>query len=272
MTMADPVLGGGLLAGRVALVTGSTRGLGRAIATLFASAGASVALHDLDAAQAARYSEAAGPEEIVRQLEAQGSKAAVFFGDLTQSAAANQVVAQAGAHFGRIDVLVNCAGGDIGASGNKPVPNDCVEIPEEDLRVILDRNLLSAMHVSRAAAKVMMASGSGRIINISSYAALVPCAEGSIYAVAKAGMLHWTRCLALQLRPHGITVNSVCPGPTRTARFLATRHVDPEVLGDPGRLTRLGEPEDIARACLFFASDLAAYVSGQNIAVNGGVG
>lgn len=261
-----------LLQGQVALVTGSTRGLGRGIAGRLARAGAGVALHDLDAAQSARFDEASGPEEVVAGIEALGVPCAAFFGDLTQSESAQRVVSQALAHFGRIDVLVNCAGGDIGVSGGKPVPNDCVEIPEEDLRVIIDRNLFSAMHVSRAVAPHMISRGSGSIINISSFAGMVPCADGSIYAVAKAAMLHWTRCLALQLRPHGVRVNSVSPGPTRTARFLATRPLTSDVLQDSGPLTRLGEADDIAKVCLFYASDLAAYVSGQNLAVNGGAG
>jgi 3-oxoacyl-[acyl-carrier protein] reductase len=98
---------------------------------------------------------------------------------------------------------------------------------------------------------------------------MMPCSEGSIYAVAKAGVIHWTKCLASQLRPHGITVNSVSPGPTRTARFLVTRHVPEELLAEEGSLTRLGLPDDIAKAVLFFASDLAAYVTGQNLEVSG---
>jgi NAD(P)-dependent dehydrogenase (short-subunit alcohol dehydrogenase family) len=259
-----------LIPGKVALVTGSTRGLGMAIARQLAVAGADVALHDVDPSQASRFGEYSGPEEGVASIESLGRRCDVFFGDLTDRAAADAVAQGVLARFGRVDVLVNCAGGDIGVSGNKPVPNDCVDIPDEDLRVILDRNLLSTMNMSRALAHHMMERGNGSIINIASLAALLPCAQGSIYAVAKAGVIHWTTCLAAQLRPHGINVNCISPGQTQTARFLATRHVDPELLAEQGRLTRLGQPEDIARACLFFASDLAAYVTGQNLVVNGG--
>jgi NAD(P)-dependent dehydrogenase (short-subunit alcohol dehydrogenase family) len=259
-----------LIPGKVALITGSTRGLGRAIARRFAIAGADIALHDVSPAEASQYGEASGPDEVVAEIEALGRRCAVFYGDLSGAEAAADVARSALERFGRVDVLVNCAGGDIGASGGKPDPNDCVEIPEEDLRVVMDRNLLSVMHMSRALCPHMTERGEGSIINISSGAGLIPCAQGGIYAVAKAGVIHWTRCLAAQLRAHGVNVNCVAPGETRTARFLASRYVPPERLNDAGRLTRLGEPDDVACVCLFLASDLARFVSGQTISVNGG--
>jgi NAD(P)-dependent dehydrogenase (short-subunit alcohol dehydrogenase family) len=258
-----------LLSGKIALVTGSTRGLGRAIAHRLATAGADLILHDIDPGQASVYGEASGPDTVIGEMAALGRRCAVVYGNLCDPAAARAIAEQALAHFGRIDVLVNCAGGDIGASGRKPVPNECVGIPDEDLRVILDRNLVSVMNMSRAIAPSMIERGEGRIVNISSSAGMVACEEGSIYAVAKAGVLHWTRCLAKQLRTHGITVNAISPGQTRTARFLVTRHVPEEQLNDQGTLTRLGEPDDVAKVVLFFASDLAAYVTGQNLEVSG---
>jgi NAD(P)-dependent dehydrogenase (short-subunit alcohol dehydrogenase family) len=194
------------------------------------------------------------------------------FGDLTDRSACDAIAKSALDRFGKIDILVNCAGGDIGATGNKPVPNDCVDIPDEDLHVVMDRNLTSAMQMSRAVVHSMMDAGSGSIVNIASFAGMTPCASGSIYAVAKAGVIHWTRCLAAQLLPHGISVNCISPGETRTARFLATRYNSPEKLADTGRLTRLGEPDDVAKAVLFFASPLADYISGQNLVVDGGKG
>lgn len=258
-----------LIPGKIALVTGSTRGLGRNIAKWLAIGGADVILHDEDAAQASVYGEASGPEEVVAEMESLGRRSSVFFGDLTSRAAADGVAQSALEHFGRVDILVNCAGGDIGATGGKPVPNECLEIPDEDLRVVLDRNLVSMMNMSRALAAPFTRQGEGSIINIASVAGMIPCEEGAIYAVAKAGVIHWTKCLAKQLRPHGINVNAISPGGTKSARFLASRFVPPDVLADQGRLTRLGEPDDIGKVCLFLASDLAAFVSGQNIEVSG---
>lgn len=258
-----------LIPGQVALVTGSTRGLGRAIAYRLATAGADVVLHDINPSQASVYGEAAGPEAVVDEIERLGRRCAVVFGDLCQRSAADQIAAEVVGRFGRIDTLVNCAGGDIGVSGGKPVPNDCLGIPDADLEIMIDRNLVSVMHMSRAVAPSMIERGKGRIVNIASLAGLLPCDDGSIYAVAKAGVIHWTRCLARQLRPQGVTVNCVSPGPTRTARFLVTRHVPEEVLNEQGSLTRLGVPDDIAKAVLFFSSDLAAYVTGQNLVVSG---
>lgn len=259
-----------LIPGKVALVTGSTRGMGRAIARRLALAGADVMLHDIDRSQAGRFGESAGPEQVIAEMEGLGRRCGVAFGDLTRRADVDAIVASTLERFGRLDVLVNNAGGDIGASGGKPVPNDCVEIPDEDLEVVLDRNLLSVMNMCRAAAPHMMERGDGSIVNIASLAALQPCPQGSIYAVAKAGVVHWSRCLSAQLRPHGINVNTIAPGEMRTARFLATRYVAPERLSEEGRLTRLGDPDDVAKAVLFFASDLAAFISGQTIVVNGG--
>lgn len=259
-----------LIPGKVALVTGSTRGLGRAIARRLALGGADVVLHDVDPSQAARFGEARSADEALAEIESLGRQAHLVFGDLTSPEAATAAVSAAVERFGRLDVLVNCAGGDIGASGNKPVPNDCVDIPDADVRVELDRNLLTCINTSRAAARVMREQGQGSIINIASMAAHVSTAHGALYAVGKAGVVHWTRCLAAQMRDHGVNVNCISPGETRTARFLATRHVDPDKLADTGRLTRLGEPDDVAKVCLFLASDLAAYVSGETIGVHGG--
>jgi 3-oxoacyl-[acyl-carrier protein] reductase len=259
-----------LIPGKVALVTGSTRGMGRAIARRLALSGADVILHDVDPSQAGKYGEASGPDEVVSEMEELGRRAAVFFGDLTDTAAVAHLAQSALEHFGRVDVLVNNAGGDIGVSGAKPVPNECLEIPDEDLRVILDRNLVSVMNVTRALAPQFIERGDGSIINIASIAGLIPCPEGSIYAVAKAGVVHWTRCLAEQMRPHGVNVNAVAPGDTRTGRFVNSRYVPPERLNETRRLMRLGEPDDIAKAVLFFASDLSVWISGQTLVVNGG--
>jgi NAD(P)-dependent dehydrogenase (short-subunit alcohol dehydrogenase family) len=260
-----------LLEGKTALVTGSSRGIGRAIALRLATAGADVAVHDYDEHAAAEFGEASGPEETVAAIAAIGRRSLFVAGDVAETAAVAAFTRQAREALGRIDILVNCAGGDIAAGGGKPVPNDCLEIPDADLRAILDRNLLGTMHCCRAVAPEMAGRGEGKIVNIASVAGEMGCANGSIYAVAKAAIIHYTRCLAAQLRPAGVNVNCISPGAIRTARFLATRTLSPERLQDRGRLTRLGEPEDIANAVLFLASPLADYVHGQTLRVDGGV-
>jgi NAD(P)-dependent dehydrogenase (short-subunit alcohol dehydrogenase family) len=260
-----------LLEGKKALVTGSSRGIGRAVALRLAAAGADVVVHDYDERAAAEFGEAAGPEETVAAIRALGRRSLFVAGDVMEVAAVAEFTRRATEALGELDVLVNCAGGDIAAAGGKPVPNDCLGIPDADVRAILDRNLLGTMHCCRAVAPAMAARGAGKIVNIASVAGEMGTVNGSIYAVAKAGVIHYTRCLAAQLRPAGVNVNCISPGAIRTARFLATRTVPPERLQDRGRLTRLGEPDDIAGAVLFLASDLADYVHGQTLRVDGGV-
>ena len=143
-----------------------------------------------------------------------------MLGDLTKGADIDRVVEETSRSLGPIDILVHNAGGDIAAAGGKPDPNDVVNINEEDVRAVLDRNLLSTILTCQAVARGMMQRRSGRIITIGSVAAFKGRTNGSIYAVAKAGVTHFTRCLADQLRPFDITVNCIAPGDTRTGRFL----------------------------------------------------
>jgi 3-oxoacyl-[acyl-carrier protein] reductase len=255
---------------KVALVTGSSRGLGRAYALRLAGCGADVAVHDLNRAMIRQYGEGEDPQEVVAQCRAHGVRSAFYEADLMDAEQARRLVAAVLADFGRLDILVNNAGGDIGVGLVKPSPNDCLAIPDEDLRAMIDRNLLTCMHACRAAAPHMLERKQGKIINVASFAAHIGIADGgSVYAVAKAGVVHWTACLAKQLRPHNVTVNCISPGPTRTARFLATRHVPPT---DPASsfLERDGEPEELAKVVEFLASPLSDYVSGQTIIVDGG--
>ena len=149
--------------------------------------------------------------------------------------------------LGPIDILVHNAGGDIAAKGGKPDPNDAVGIREEDVRAVLDRNLLSTILTCQAVAKEMMARRQGRIVTIGSVAAFKGRTNGSIYAVAKAGMTHYTRCLADQLRSYDITVNCIAPGDTRTGRFMGTRAVDQNRMVETGTLDRIA-PSTKSRA------------------------
>lgn len=272
--MADS---GRVLDGRVAWVTGSSRGLGRVIAAQLGRLGAAVAVHGTTPTSTRAFDEADSLESVARALaEEGGSPTLPVFGDLTDEAAVRDIAAQIRARFGRIDILVNNAGGDIGAAGTtgrgggKPDPNDCVFIPLADVRAVLDRNLLSCIMVCREVAPEMMDRRSGRIVNISSVAATSGRASGAIYAVAKAGVSHYTRCLAVQLRPFNVSVNAIAPGGTLTPRFLATNPVDPALLAAQDTLERYGQPLEVARAVAFFVCEPGAFVSGQVLRVDGG--
>ncbi len=161
------------------------------------------------------------------------------------------------------------AGGDIAAKGGKPDPNDVVNITEEDVRAVLDRNLLSTILTCQAVARGMMQRRSGRIITIGSVAAFRGRTNGAIYAVSKAAVTHFTRCLADQLRPFDVTVNCIAPGDTRTGRFLGTRTVDQERLVESGTLDRIATVDEVARVVEMFAGPLGAFVSGQVLRVDG---
>lgn len=258
------------LAGRVALVTGSSRGLGRAYAMHLARLGADVVVHDRDDSAAAVYGEAISPEETVEAIRELGRRSLFVAADVRDREQVEAAVRRALEELGRIDILVNNAGGDIAAEGGKPQPNDCLEIPAGDMHAVMDRNLLGTMNLCRAAAPPMMERREGRIVNVASVAGLHATTVGPIYAVAKAAIVHYTRCLAAQLRPYGINVNCISPGATRSARFLADRpNLTPDRLIPKSRLERLGEPEDVAKVVEFLVTDLSDFVTGQNITVSG---
>ena len=193
-----------------------------------------------------------------------------MLGDLTDGAQVANVVRTVEAELGPIELLVHNAGGDIAAAGGRPDPNDTVMIKEADVRAVLERNLLSTILVCQQVARSMMARRHGRILTISSIAAFKGREHGAIYATAKAGVVHYTRCLADQLRPYEIAVNSLAPGDTRTGRYLNTRTVDPERLAEAGTLDRIGTVDEVARVVEFFAGPLGAFVSGQVLRVDGG--
>lgn len=258
------------LAGQIALVTGSGRGLGRAIAQRFAELGADVAIHDITAEAPREFGEAENLDEVAERLRQYGRRVLAVTGDVTDPVATEAIAAQVERDLGPVSILVNCAGGDIGAHGGKPKPNDALNIPLDDLRVMIDRNLVSTMLVCRAVCPAMRDRGRGAVVNIASTAGQVGLTDGVIYAVAKAGIIEWTRCLAADLRPHGVRVNSISPGPTMTARFLVTRQIEPHMRDTNVALTRYGTPEEVADAAAFLVSDASRFVSGQVLRVDGG--
>lgn len=259
------------LAGKVALVTGSGRGLGRAIAERLAELGADVAIHDVNREAPAAFNEAENLDAVAASFAQYGSRTIAVTGDIADESAVSQMAASVINQLGPINILVNCAGGDIAAKGTgKPQPNDALGISVEDMHAIINRNLIGTMMVCRAVCPAMRESGQGTVINIASAAAHYGVSPEVVYSVAKAGVVHYTRCLAFELRPHGVRVNVVSPGATKTARFLATRKTDPKMMEESGSLDRYGTPAEVAAAVAFLASDASRFISGQVLRVDGG--
>jgi NAD(P)-dependent dehydrogenase (short-subunit alcohol dehydrogenase family) len=243
------------LTGRVALVTGAGSGLGREVARRFAAAGARVAVHYRTSRD--------GALEVVRDIEAAGGKARVVGADLARDGEADRVVDEVSEAFGRLDVLVNNA-------GVYPLAG-LLEMTATQWDEMLAANLKSAFLCLQAAARRMAAAGRGAIVNVTSIQAFRPAVELAHYSAAKAGLEMLTRSAAVELGPRGIRVNAVAPGliwregletawPDGVARYRAA-----------APLGRIGQPDDVADACLFLATDAARFVTGTTLVVDGGV-
>ncbi len=260
-----------MLKGQTALVTGAGRGLGRAFAEQLAALGCNVGIHGMREHGPAEYGEGTTLTQTAQQVgEAHAVRTISVLGDLTDESHVLRVVETVTNELGPIDILVHNAGGDIAAAGGKPNPNDAVEVKAADVHSVIDRNLLSTILINQQVSRRMIPRKSGRIVNISSIAAFRGAEQGAIYATAKAAQVEYTRCLAAQLRPHNINVNSLAPGDTRTGRFLGTREVDEERLVTEGTLERIAQVDEVARVVEFFAGPLGAFVSGQVLRVDGG--
>ncbi len=266
------------LSGRVALVTGGSRGLGRADALTLAQAGADVVIADIqiesdesaDAerygplAQAARSQGLIHTEETAQEIEAMGRRALALKCDVTDTAQVEGVVSRTVEGLGSVDILVNNAG-TLDHVGQ--LENQIPELWERDLRV----NLTGAFACCRAVWPHMQERGWGRIVNMASVAGTLGGFGQASYATTKAGLLGFTKSLALEGAPHGITVNAIVPGIIGTEAFHFGNQQMNERMVKRTALRRPGEPQEIANAVAFLSSDLAAYITGVGLNVSGGI-
>jgi len=260
------------LAGKVAFITGSGRGLGRAIAETLAQRGANVVIHGSSDSSASRYGEAPNLAAVAEAVASHGTRTIAVTGDISKEDAVRRMVEQAESALGPVSILVNNAGGDIGAAGNKPNPNNALEISMDDVRALIDRNYIGTMLMCRAICPGMAARQSGSVINLASIMAHQGCSPETVYGDVKAAVIHYTRSLALEMRPNGVRVNAVSPGPTTSARFLATRVTDPEMMQHGPSLVRYGVPSEVADVVAFLAGDESRFLTGQVLRVDGGMG
>jgi 3-oxoacyl-[acyl-carrier protein] reductase len=242
------------LKGRVAVVTGAGRGIGAATARLLARAGAQVALLDRDAA---------GVTHTAEEIGLDGGEALPFTNDVTDSFAVERTFDRVVEEWERLDVLVNNAGTLREAS--------LEDLTDEDFQEMLDVNLRGAMVCARAAVPHMLAQGRGRILSAASVSTRLGSTGLTAYAAAKAGIVGMTRTWARELGPKGITANAVAPGliESETVRTVPPEELQQVLARIPAR--RLGRPEEVAAVYLFLASDLASFINGAVVGVDGGL-
>ncbi len=244
-----------LLDGKRALVTGGSKGIGAGIALALAREGADVAVN--------YYRDQAGAAAVVREIEVFGRRSVALGADVGQVAECQRLVAEAAGALGGLDILVNNAGITLW--------QDFFETDEAHWDATLDTNLKSVFFCTQAAARIMREQRWGRVVNISSGASRSAFKNATPYNASKGGMNMLTAGLAVELGPYGITVNSVGPGAILIERMS---HELPDYAGTFARATpigRVGHPEDIAGAVLYYCSDAAAYVTGQVFWVDGGL-
>ena len=242
-------------AGKVALVTGASRGIGRAIALKLAADGAKVAINFAG--------NLAKAEEVKNTIEANGGEALLVQGDISDFEKVSDIVKNVVDTWGKIDILVNNAG--------ITRDNLLLKMSETDFDEVIATNLKGVFNCTKAVTRLMMKQHSGRIVNMSSVVGLMGNAGQANYSAAKAGIIGFTKSAAKEFAPRGITVNAVAPG------FIATDMTDaiPEKIKtgliEKIPMGKIGDPEDVANAVLFLVSEKAAYITGQVISVDGGM-
>ncbi len=243
-----------VLRGKTALVTGAGRGIGRTIALRLAECGADVAVVDLNRESVA---------EVAAEIRNMGQRALELSGNVTVADEVNDFVKKAADEFGRIDILVNNAG----------ITRDTLllRMKEEDWDAVLNVNLKGTFLCTKAVSRIMMKQRYGRIVSISSVIGLMGNAGQANYGASKAGIIGFSKSVARELGSRGITCNAVAPGFIETQMTDALPEDMKKELINQIPLGRIGNPQDVADAVLFLASDAASYITGQTIAVDGGM-
>ncbi len=244
-----------LVDGRIALVTGASRGIGRAVALALAANGADVAVNYAGSTQAA--------ETVAEEIRAMGRKALVVQADVSDAAAVQQMIADVTKEFGRIDILVNNAG----------ITRDglLMRMKDEDWDAVLKTNLTGVYYCTKAVVKAMMKQRYGRIINMSSVVGVTGNAGQANYAAAKAGVIGFTKATAKELASRSITVNAVAPGFIESDMTAGLPDKAKTDMAASIPLGKIGQPADVAQAVVFLASDWAGYITGQTLHVDGGM-
>ncbi|MEQ8627579.1 3-oxoacyl-[acyl-carrier-protein] reductase [Ekhidna sp.] len=244
-----------LLEGKTALITGASKGIGKSIAEQFAAQGANVAFTYLSSVEKG--------EVLEKELAAKGVKAKGYRSDASDYQAAQDLINSVVEDFGSLDILINNAG--------ITKDNLLMRMSEEDWDAIQNINLKSCFNTVKAACRTMMKQRSGSIINMSSVVGIKGNAGQANYAASKAGIIGFTKSVALELGSRGIRCNAIAPGFIETEMTDALDEKTVQSWRDAIPLKRGGSPEDVANACVFLGSDMSSYISGQTIQVDGGM-
>jgi 3-oxoacyl-[acyl-carrier protein] reductase len=244
-----------LLGNKVALVTGASRGIGRAVAVALAKAGAKVVVNYAGNVAAA--------QDTINEITALGGEAISIQADVAQAESVDALLKQTLEAYGRVDILVNNAG--------ITRDNLLLRMKEDDWDAVMNTNLKGVFHCTKQVSRVMIKQKSGKIINMTSVVGVMGNAGQANYAAAKAGVIGFTKSMAKELASRGITVNAVAPGFITTDMTAGLPDQVKSEMANSIPLARMGKPEEVAAAVLFLSSDSADYITGQTLHVDGGM-